>query len=249
MMQGSDALDKDITALIQYTGRYDPDFPARIKGAGEGEIACLEQLAGRPLPDTYRQFLQRMGQDAGGLELLGDCSTNIGDVIDYYEGSRMNPRIVIPEGCILITDCVFDGAELCLDLRHGPEPQVVGRVGPNQTAYYAASLSALLHSVAFRSYRQGTLAAREYISSYDDVGRRYCLPEAEQQAEQHFTRQWFSDRQDFCGEGQASAIYLRQFPSGSGLYLKVAAVTEPEAEKIADAFVRQFNLRPHVIYG
>lgn len=248
-IQNGDVLDRGVEALIQYAGRYEPDFIARIKGAGEAEIAHLEQLAGQPLPDAYRQFLQRMGQDTGGLELLGDCSTNIGDVIDYYEGSRMNPRIVIPDGCILITDCVFDGAELCLDMRHEPEPQVVGRVGPNQTAYHASSLPALLYSVAFRSFRQGSLTVRQYVSSYDDVGRRYCLPEAEQRAEQDFTRQWFSDRHDFCGEGEAAALYLRQSPSGSGLYLSVAARTEQEAEKIADPFARQFNLRPHVTPG
>lgn len=247
--RSGDVLNTDIEALIEYVRQYDPGFIARIKGAGEGELAYLEQLAGRSLPDTYHQFLQRMGRDTGGLELLGDCSTNIGDVIDYYEGARLNPRIVIPDGCILITDCVFDGAEFCLDMRHEPEPQVVGRVGPNQTAYYASSLPALLHSVAFRAYRQGTLSSREYVSSYDDVGRRYCLPEAEQRAERDFTRQWFSDRHDFCGEGEAAALYLRQSPSGSGLYLSVAARTEQEAEKIADPFARQFNLRPHVTPG
>lgn len=52
-----------VDALVACAARCDPGFPDRLRGADPGQIERLEELAGYRLPDTYRCFLQRMGQD------------------------------------------------------------------------------------------------------------------------------------------------------------------------------------------
>lgn len=51
---------KDLMALISH---YDPEYPRKIHGATTAEIHHLEQLAHRPLPANYKEFLEYMGKD------------------------------------------------------------------------------------------------------------------------------------------------------------------------------------------
>ncbi|QRK12465.1 SMI1/KNR4 family protein [Archangium violaceum] len=53
--------------LIGLASRCDPAFTGRIQGASPEEIARLEQLSERKLPDVYRELLSHMGRDMGGI--------------------------------------------------------------------------------------------------------------------------------------------------------------------------------------
>ncbi|MFL5349020.1 MAG: SMI1/KNR4 family protein [Hyalangium sp.] len=61
--------------IIDFVSQYDPGFPNEIRGATEAEIARLEQLAGRKLPNAYRQFLKSMGR---GMDAMGISGYNFG---------------------------------------------------------------------------------------------------------------------------------------------------------------------------
>jgi hypothetical protein len=53
--------------LEQVFLRIDPTLPEQWKGATEEQIDAIEGIAGRPLPEFYRWFLQRMGEDMGTM--------------------------------------------------------------------------------------------------------------------------------------------------------------------------------------
>lgn len=57
--------------FIRYVAQFIPLYSRKISGATESEIAALEKLAGRILPNTYRHFLLKMGRNLGGLALWG----------------------------------------------------------------------------------------------------------------------------------------------------------------------------------
>jgi hypothetical protein len=53
--------------LEQLFLRIDPTLPQQWKGASAEQIDAIERIAGRPLPEFYRWFLERMGQDMGSI--------------------------------------------------------------------------------------------------------------------------------------------------------------------------------------
>lgn len=73
--------------LIDFVSEYDPDFPRKIRGASEEEIAHLEQLAGRNLPEAYREFLRFMGNGMGGMGII-TISFNIQDIERFHGSAR-----------------------------------------------------------------------------------------------------------------------------------------------------------------
>lgn len=69
--------------LIDFVSRYDADFPRKIRGAGEEDLSRLEKLAGRKLPEAYREFLRHMGRNMGGMGII-TVSFNIDDIEHFH---------------------------------------------------------------------------------------------------------------------------------------------------------------------
>lgn len=110
--------------LIDYISQYAPDFPTTIRGASAPRIIHLEKLTQRPLPSSYRAFLEFMGESTGALELWqGNMDTNIETVIDHYSGAEWLPP---PEFIFFALDTGPQGSDLFLDCtRPEREPPVV----------------------------------------------------------------------------------------------------------------------------
>jgi len=85
-----------IQEFITLVERYDPDYSRKLRGASPEEIRDLEDLAGQPLPESYRAFLTRLGRDMGGLEVEG-VDFHIERILEFYKSGDWPP----PKGYIL----------------------------------------------------------------------------------------------------------------------------------------------------
>ncbi len=71
--------------------RVVPGLAEQWKGSSPGEIARIEQIAGRPLPPFYRWFLSRMGRHMGRLAYPSlDFSAQ--RVIEQYDEEWVEPH-------------------------------------------------------------------------------------------------------------------------------------------------------------
>jgi hypothetical protein len=79
-------------ALIRLVARWDETFASAVRGASEEEVRALEHLAGRPLPDSYRDFLLTMGRSMGPFHPYdGNADLRIETVADYYRTTTWKP--------------------------------------------------------------------------------------------------------------------------------------------------------------
>ncbi|NTX02658.1 SMI1/KNR4 family protein [Myxococcus sp. CA040A] len=75
---------RDLIALLE---RYAPGYSRQIQGASTWELDNLEEAFGQPLPDVYRDFALKMGENGGAL--LSHVSINdFLDVADIYQIRR-----------------------------------------------------------------------------------------------------------------------------------------------------------------
>jgi len=75
---------RDLIALLE---RYAPGYSSQIQGASTWDLDNLEEAFGQPLPDVYRDFARKMGENGGPL--LAHVSVNdLLDVADIYRIKR-----------------------------------------------------------------------------------------------------------------------------------------------------------------
>ena len=65
-----------IEQCIDFVAEWDPRVPSSLRGAPGAVIDALEQHMGRPCSPTYRELLEVIGGDAGGLD-LGPYTTSV----------------------------------------------------------------------------------------------------------------------------------------------------------------------------
>jgi len=70
-----------IERCIEFWTSFVPDFPQKIRGADAQAIANVERVTKRPLSPVYREFLERMSEDTGPLN-LGLYDTSPGYLVD-----------------------------------------------------------------------------------------------------------------------------------------------------------------------
>ncbi len=231
-----------IDGFIAYAARYSSGFLDRIKGASEQETARLGEMSGYSLPDTYCQFLQRMGRKPADMT-FEDCHISLRAVTGFYEAMRINPRLTLPDACPVIGAYGVASGEFCLDMDSGPDPHIVIVTDEDEIEFYATSLLTLLYHTAFYDYRLTATPRQDYIRSYDDVGRRDRRPEARRLAERlDFRGQWFDEEVNFHGERGSAGLYFSQPPQHS-LSLRVAPGTLAEAQAIGSEFARALGLQ------
>jgi hypothetical protein len=61
----------DWNALVRFVRAENPAFLAAFRGVPPEEVHAVEELCGVHLPDSYREFLGRMGRDSGRFYLFG----------------------------------------------------------------------------------------------------------------------------------------------------------------------------------
>ncbi|NVJ24471.1 MULTISPECIES: SMI1/KNR4 family protein [Myxococcus] len=231
----------DFIALL---GRYDPDYPATIRGAPHERIARFADLVGRELPPHYVDFLRRMGSNMGSLELPA-VSFELDALIESLESEewRPPPRYVLV--AMELKDPYFD-YYLDLDSPSEDDFWVVrfetggnavfeGRVHPG---YH--SLRALLFSLGFLSKRLKPMPARTTMMMSLSGQQESRAPQLKQlqSLKQIALKSGFEhlahagpsclllDRED-------AAIYAHHPPRG-GLIVEVASMSEAGLSKVTE---------------
>ena len=80
----------DFDIVIAYICGFDPGFDGSVVPADPARINELENLVGRPLPDSYRSFLRCMGGSAGWLA-MDEMDYSINVVLDFYRRTDWFP--------------------------------------------------------------------------------------------------------------------------------------------------------------
>ncbi len=111
-------MNDSLQRVLAYAQDLDPGFKGAIEGAFPQEISELESLLGRPLPESYRVFLERMGRQLDWLEPGGSgrFDLSVSTVLAYYraenwlpsyayirigsaiDGSRRHPHLALGSG-------------------------------------------------------------------------------------------------------------------------------------------------------
>jgi hypothetical protein len=227
---------KPFEEYLDYISEYKKDFRAQIQGATEEEIAKLESVVGQPLPNFYKSFLQYMGHDTGEVDLFHLASSDITDILEYYETEGCAE--LIPSDCILIATGDFD---IGLQITGTGEPAIVSMDNPN--ILYAGSLKKFLFQNVFTTcYMKKFPHDAFFTSSYNSIGRRHRVAEARELClRSGFTEQWFSDSNSFCGEKDNACIYIHQI-DGQGLAIIIYATLISDLFKWGRLFVWELDV-------
>src|SRR5262245_33169790 len=110
--------------LIQYIAGFQPSYPGTVRAASPAEIERLTSLVGRPLPSSYRAFLETMGRSMGDFAPFDEEQDfSIETVIAFYEAGENLP---IDRFLFIAYDRGSVGVDLFLeDVGAKREPQVV----------------------------------------------------------------------------------------------------------------------------
>jgi hypothetical protein len=116
-------------SLVDYISQYIPAFPSTIRGASREQLLHLEEVLQRTLPQSYRAFLEFMGESTGSLELWqGNMDTSIESVLEHYSGGEWLP----PPGYIFFAlDTGPQGSDLFLDCTQPDREPLVVRGEPS----------------------------------------------------------------------------------------------------------------------
>lgn len=116
-------------SIIAYLRSLAPEFfAARIRGASEGEILRLEQVAGLRMSDGHREFLRAMGNTPARVlnPFLNDRDFCIETLVAEYEYVRVE-EIFIPPGIVYFSSSEIIGSNIFL--RHGADPSDDPEIG------------------------------------------------------------------------------------------------------------------------
>ena len=225
--------------FVDYVTRWEPDFANRIRGATSSEIGELEELAGRPLPQTYRAYLSRLGRNDGGLDIGQTATTEIKQVIDFYR-EALAAGDSLPLDCIVIAVGGVGVGETSLQIRFTDEPRVVDTSDDRIEGLYAESLPILVYRISFMKYRARCLP---YSAIYVSTGKANELAQGQSTAlALGFVLQWFSDSICICGERSDAVFMLNQF-EGRTPWLRIAATERNQVENIGEGFARSIGVR------
>lgn len=116
--------------ILDHITALRPQFRDEIRGCSEAEIATLESVIGRAVPDDYRTFLTFMGHDTGGITALhagGFVASDMHLSFDKVLKIEKKAKHRLPARFTLVGEILEDPFEsLCLDTEpSATEPHVV----------------------------------------------------------------------------------------------------------------------------
>lgn len=227
-----------VEGLLEHAAKYRPGFPEAIRGASPEKIAALERVAGLPLPPSYRAFLATMGEDHGGLELVGPCLTDIDAVLEYYALVVASGEAVVPDDCIVFAypDTGF-AEDVFLQLIPGNEPRIVLGNGHEIERTFAESLPKLLYRSVFQEF---AMPGRKHVATFRTAYRQVAI-EAIREAftALHLTVLWFSDGAVQCAEAGGIAAFFSRFDDA----VRVAADAADGIERVRASLAARLLLR------
>ncbi len=136
-----------IEKFLAYMKKFDPQFRSKIRGANEKDIQEMETSLGVLLPEVYREYMETMGQNDGGLFKSSRARTDVTAVLEMIKIIREERPDVDFKNFIPIASC--DNIEGWALTQKEGEWQVV-TIDHNLPAKYVAnSLPDLVFYTAF----------------------------------------------------------------------------------------------------
>ena len=134
--------------FLSYMERYNPGFRSRIRGVSEREIALMEELYQRPLPESYKEFLRVMGADSGGFHLVGHADSSYERVMERVrECQEDNDGSFDFHGVVIIAVNYFMGEDVGLhDALEGEPPVVAVDLNPH-TVFSTSLVNLMMNTV------------------------------------------------------------------------------------------------------
>jgi hypothetical protein len=230
--------------LVSWISRWRPNYRSEIEGASQSDIARLEDLAGGPLPDSYRRFLVRMGLRQGGLDFTNSGTADIRELIVFLEQSRLPMGPSYPPGGIPVGIRPTDDVVCLLGDPASDPPVFLANREP--FSKLADSFDSLMFRTAFALFRLPLLKARAVYSRQTPAN---LFSEARDLAlSLGFREEWFSDTVGFCGEqrtaeGETTAILIEQYGEAWPI-VEVAGPSADAVRRIGAIFESSLGLHP-----
>lgn len=217
-------------AVVELVAGLDPAFRFHIRGASEKEIAALEALAGRPLPEVYRDFLSVLGKDMDWLA-VGDVDFRIETVLRAHRSPAWSPP---PEYLKIGVDRHYLHFDAYLEILEGRPPAVVrfpageglsfSEVRRFQLKRVAGSLEEMLCLPVFKMYRFDRLP---FQARYVVRGPAASLIEISRLASgERFQWLWFSSPSAHAYERDDAVLIAKEL--GTATSTLAVATLEPE---------------------
>lgn len=139
----------EVEEAIQFLEREIPGYSRNLRGSPPQQVERLEAKVGSPLPSVYRDYLLRMGEDAGGIDLFHRAPSTLAFLLLYYNEARGGPFTCPPRNCMTIA---FHGQiipEAYLTLNEAPDPPVYYGESGEIDGLFSESFSKRLMQSAF----------------------------------------------------------------------------------------------------
>lgn len=91
--------------FLAYMEKFDPLFRSKICGANEMDIQEIEKNLGVSLPQDYREYMENMGQNDGGLFENSRAKTNVTELLEIIKIIREERPDVDFKNFIPIASC------------------------------------------------------------------------------------------------------------------------------------------------
>ncbi|WP_041598367.1 SMI1/KNR4 family protein [Hahella chejuensis] len=199
-----------ITDWLTYITRFDPAFREHIKGASSSRILHLERLLGFELPGEYKDFLNLLGDDSYNLDLIYNGTTNLEDIIDFYE------QPIEPGDEELFSEYFVIGlgpppTEMLL-IAKNENPGSITLGEPPGIISHASSLENLLYHKVFTRFEIGSKKFRSASISQESIKQEMLINWA---SSENFYIEEFSDKMNICVTKNNTAALLGTPPSQS----------------------------------
>lgn len=208
--------------LFNYIDKFDKNWKERIKPASNSSIESLKSVAEiqkwcSDFPESYRIFLETMGENDGGLlskSLIG--TSNIMEIIDLYEEfHKFYPNVFdVPYFTFFQNEM---GNELAFDLSAMGKCNILETDCGEVIHVYSESFEKLLFQSAFNSFERFNTYI-EVSGSSHQLKKKICNLEdeaiydiMEELAMQWGLKKvWFSDKNHYIAVGAETGLYMER---------------------------------------
>lgn len=230
--------------VVEYATQFDPEFARHVKGASRADIDKFAAAVGRKLPPEYENFLEIFGEGDGGLKIAFDGTTDLRDLLDFYQDYVDSGEFTLPAGCFAIGVDALTEEAICLQDEEAGQPAKVVFCGEGRVrGGYAESLEKLLYRTVTLKLRTAALGQQKLFLGSSEHEFAKCVVTAEHLG---FQRAWFSDRFVFCGEKNDELLCVIQYPR-QPLSLHFACRDKAIFEGLEELVHREFGLHGNAL--
>lgn len=208
--------DEVFLRLYDYVDEFDKDWKRSIRPASSESIESLKRVSElqrwrADFPPLYKLYLERMGEDDGGLlstMLIGTAS--ISEIIDLYEDFHIYSPEVFDTPYLAFFQQEM-GGEFSFDLRDSQNENILRTDCGEVCGVVSESFKKLLFQSAFsrferfHDYMRFSGSPYEVKSAVSVAGEKDVFSILDEISKDYgFSKVWFSDQQHYIAIGEIS---------------------------------------------